>query len=185
MAEGIENKPPRPKAKHLLWKAGLYLTSFVFALVLLKWGDRIPTSLVAVSLCVVSGLFVLAAFLHVRDIGGWGHLHGYIQDHLLVSMSAIVIFGCLIVGTGIYLAMRHPHASVSASRTMQPMPASAPLNPPVLTRTSTVQAEKQHGAPTTPMASAKTTKPGPSSVAPPITLGNDAVTLPSECVSHK
>jgi hypothetical protein len=80
----------------------------------------------------VLSLFVTAALLHIRDIDGWRRLEAYVHGHLWSSIAVIVIFCCLVFGTGVYLYVHHPRQTSEAQKVSSPAPAapSAPAPDP-------------------------------------------------------
>ncbi len=110
----------KPRTKHIVWKAGLYLTPFVFAGILILWGHLLAPWMVITGAIVVLILFTWAGYLHVMESGGPGD---YIRGHLWGSISLIVLFSCVILGTVVYLAMRPVSSSTKPNNSNQSIAA--------------------------------------------------------------
>jgi hypothetical protein len=118
-----------PHAIHAkrFWRVGVYLLTALYATVLTIWGHSLSLSLVLVLGVAMVLAFALSGYFQVKSIGGWSGVEGYIQTHLWSSMSAIVTFCCLIIGTGIYLAVRAPHGKTEEAHNTPPPTAPAPI----------------------------------------------------------
>lgn len=121
--------PTKRHAKHVAWNAGLYLTPFAFALFLLKWGSLLPAWLVITFTGAVILLFVLAGYLHVRDIGFRKNFH----EHPALYVIGIVLCCCTALGTGMYLAMRPAGDQVHHFVRNSPLPQELAQEPAGLT----------------------------------------------------
>jgi hypothetical protein len=118
---------PKPRTKHFFWNAGLYLTPFVFAGVLIVWGHLLAPWMVIGGAILVLGLFVGAGILHIKENGG---LSNYVRAHLWSSISLIVLFACVILGTTIYLAMRPTRLIGTTNTPKQDKPEKSATEPP-------------------------------------------------------
>lgn len=163
MDKGAQNQPPepqKPRAKHYAWKAGLYLTPFLYAAVLTKWGNDFSASLIIAMGCVVVGLFLAAGLLHLRDIGGRRWLRENFHTHPVPYVLAIVVVCCVVLGTSVYLAVRPPLQHI-AKAPPNPNPV---LNPPANNPPSAITptAKPHNKPPATPSA-----QPSPATPAIP------------------
>jgi len=108
-AEKDEQPPPNPpklKGKHIAWKVGVILLTPLYCLILAIYGYSMSGWWVIFLLAIVFGAFLISLILHLRDMGGSAQMGTYVRNHLFGSLSAIVVLFCVIVGTGIYLAIR-------------------------------------------------------------------------------
>src|ERR1035437_429322 len=111
MPNNLPEIPPATanlRAKHIAWKTGLYLTPFVYAAVLALWGASLSKTVVIIAAIFAVGLYLVAGLLHIRDIGGFAWLGKNFQDHPAPYVSAAVLLICVILGTGVYVAVRPP-----------------------------------------------------------------------------
>lgn len=97
-------------------EAGLYLAPFAYALIIDRWGSKIPAWVVILSALLVLSLFAIAAVHKVKQSGGVQQLETYIRTHLWASISFIVLVCCVILGTTIYVVMRPPVESKPPER---------------------------------------------------------------------
>ncbi len=71
--------------------------------------------MVILSAVVVLGLFSFAGLSHLKEFGGLKFINGYIGQHLWASISLIVLFCCVVLGTGMYLKMRPAQPNSNAN----------------------------------------------------------------------
>jgi hypothetical protein len=107
--------------------------------------------MVAGGAAIVLALFAWGGYLHIKENGG---LPEYIRGHLLGSISLIVLFSCVILGTGMYLAMRPD------SKTNTPEPPVVTKNP------NPVPAPQSPSPATNPQLPPEQPQPAPSSAQP-------------------
>lgn len=123
----MDDTQSRGGAKQTLWRVGLYLAPFAFALVLLRWGNLFPAWLVIVFSVAVIVLFSLAGFIHVKERGFRDHFH----ENPVLYVVSIALLSCVVLGTVMYLAMRPAwHPPLPPSRNTAD---SIPLPPPTQT----------------------------------------------------
>ena len=98
----LQNSSGKPSIKIRLWQGTGSLMSIVYGLVLVKWGNFIPTWLILALASIVVGLLVASGILHMRGIGFSKSFHA----HPFAYVAAIVMCCCVAVGTSVYLLVR-------------------------------------------------------------------------------
>jgi hypothetical protein len=84
------------------WKVALYAASFVYALLLIRFGRYFSDALIIPSSIIVISVFLYGGFTRLRRIGDGTRIKAYIKGHEAWALILLAIF--LIAGTVFYVA---------------------------------------------------------------------------------